>query len=51
VISDEDWFPKLDGIDRLRLRTAYGKAGVQPSTIAALQYLGAAAFPTGAAAD
>jgi len=51
VISDEDWFPKLDGIDRLRLRTAYGKAGVQPSTIAALQFLGAAAFPTGAAAD
>ena len=38
-------------MDRLRLRTAYGKAGVQPSTIAALQFLGAAAFPTGAAAD
>lgn len=51
VISDEDWFPKLPGMDRLRLRTAYGKAGVQPSTIAALQFLGAAAFPTGAAAD
>jgi len=51
VISDEDWFPKLGGVDRLRLRTAYGKAGVQPSTIAALQYLGAAAFPTGTAAD
>ena len=51
VISDEDWFPKLSLMDRLRLRMAYGKAGVQPSTIAALQYLGAAAFPTGAAAD
>jgi TonB-linked SusC/RagA family outer membrane protein len=51
VISDEDWFPKVRGMDRLRLRTAYGKAGVQPSTIAALQFLGAAAFPTGAAAD
>ena len=51
VISDEGWFPKVQGIDRLRLRTAYGKAGVQPSTIAALQFLGAAAFPTGAAAD
>jgi TonB-linked SusC/RagA family outer membrane protein len=51
LISDEDWFPKVPGMDRLRLRTAYGKAGVQPSTIAALQFLGAAAFPTGAAAD
>ena len=51
VISDEEWFPRLPGVDRLRLRTAYGKAGVQPSTIAALQFLGAAAFPTGAAAD
>lgn len=51
LISDENWFPKVPGIARLRLRTAYGKAGVQPSTIAALQYLGAAAFPTGTAAD
>ncbi|HUQ81484.1 MAG TPA: SusC/RagA family TonB-linked outer membrane protein [Gemmatimonadaceae bacterium] len=51
VISDEGWFPKVPGMGRLRLRTAYGKAGVQPSTIAALQFLGAAAFPTGAAAD
>ena len=51
LISDENWFPKVPGIARLRLRTAYGKAGVQPSTIAALQFLGAAAFPTGAAAD
>lgn len=51
VISDEAWFPKLRGVDRLRLRTAYGKAGVQPSTIAALQFLGAAAFPTGTSAD
>ncbi|MCC6929100.1 MAG: SusC/RagA family TonB-linked outer membrane protein [Gemmatimonadaceae bacterium] len=51
VISDEAWFPKLPGVDRLRLRTAYGKAGVQPSTIAALQFLGAAAFPTGTSAD
>jgi TonB-linked SusC/RagA family outer membrane protein len=51
VISDEDWFPRVRGLDRLRLRTAYGKAGVQPSTIAALQYLGAAAFPTGTSAD
>ncbi|MBK6489765.1 MAG: SusC/RagA family TonB-linked outer membrane protein [Gemmatimonadetes bacterium] len=51
VISDEEWFPTLPGVDRLRLRTAYGKAGVQPSTIAALQFLGAAAFPTGTGAD
>jgi TonB-linked SusC/RagA family outer membrane protein len=51
LISDEAWYPKVPGVDRLRLRAAYGKAGVQPSTIAALQFLGAAAFPTGAAAD
>jgi TonB-linked SusC/RagA family outer membrane protein len=51
LISDEAWFPKIPGTDRFRVRAAYGKAGVQPSTIAALQFLGAAAFPTGAAAD
>jgi hypothetical protein len=51
LISEEDWFPSLPSMNRLRLRTAYGKAGVQPSTIAALQFLGAAAFPTGSAAD
>lgn len=51
VISDEAWFPQGSWVSSLRLRTAYGKAGVQPSTVAALQFLGAAAFPTGGAAD
>jgi TonB-linked SusC/RagA family outer membrane protein len=51
VVSEESWFPKLPALSRLRLRAAYGKAGVQPSTIAALQFLGAAAFPAGAGAD
>ena len=51
VASEEGWFPKIPTVSRLRLRSAFGKAGVQPSTIAALQYLGAAAFPAGAAAD
>lgn len=51
VISEEGWFPQLRGLDRLRLRAAYGKAGVQPSTIAALQFLGAAAYPAGTNAD
>ena len=51
VISDEKWFPTSRVLSRMRLRAAEGKAGVQPSTIAALQYLGAAAYPAGAAAD
>jgi TonB-linked SusC/RagA family outer membrane protein len=51
VISDESWFPKVRSLSHLRLRSAFGKAGVQPSTIAALQYLGAASFPAGAVSD
>lgn len=51
VISDESWFPQSSWVSSLRLRTAYGKAGVQPSTIAALQFLGAAAYPAGSTAD
>ena len=35
-------------LNRLRLRTAYGKAGVQPGTVAALQYLNAPTYPTDA---
>lgn len=48
VISDESWFPKVPSVNRLRLRTAYGKAGVQPGTVAALQFLSAATYPTDA---
>lgn len=51
VISEESWFPSVPGMNRLRLRAAEGRAGVQPSSIAALQYLGAAAFPVTSSAD
>lgn len=48
VISDEDWFPKgRFGISNLRLRTAYGQAGVQPTTTAALQFQSAFTAPIG----
>ena len=48
VISDEAFWPKMDWLNRVRLRTAYGKAGVQPGTVAALQYLQASTYPTDA---
>ena len=31
VISDEDFFPKMDFLSSLRLRTAYGESGKQPN--------------------
>lgn len=31
VISDEDFFPKTDWLNSLRLRTAYGESGKQPN--------------------
>ena len=46
VISEEAWWPRVPGMNRLRLRSAYGKAGVQPGTVAALQFLQAATYPT-----
>ncbi|MEP7347823.1 MAG: TonB-dependent receptor, partial [Gemmatimonadaceae bacterium] len=45
VMSDEPWYRKVLGISRTRLRMAYGKAGVQPGTTAALQFLNATTFP------
>jgi len=30
VIGDEDWFPELDWISGLRVRTAYGTSGLRP---------------------
>lgn len=45
VMSDEPWYRKVLGISRTRLRMAYGKAGVQPGTTAALQFLNASTFP------
>jgi len=38
VISDEEWFPHIKGVNQLRLRTAYGASGVQPGSRDALQY-------------
>ncbi len=49
VISEENWFPRIPKLNRARLRGAWGKAGVQPSTIAALQFFGATTYPLGGA--
>ena len=51
VISEESWFPRQDWLGRFRLRAAVGQAGVEPTADAALQYLGARAFPAGAGID
>ncbi len=45
VISDESWFPHTSLLTKLRLRTAVGRAGVQPGTTAALQFLAATTYP------
>ncbi len=45
VMSEEPWYRSLLGISRARVRAAYGKAGVQPTTVAALQFLSASTFP------
>jgi TonB-linked SusC/RagA family outer membrane protein len=37
IISDEDFFPKLDVLNSLRLRAAYGASGVQPGSNDALR--------------
>ncbi len=36
VITDEPFFPKVKGLDQLRLRSAYGASGVQPGATSAL---------------
>jgi TonB-linked SusC/RagA family outer membrane protein len=38
VISDEAFFPETGFLGQLRLRSAYGASGVQPSTTAAVQF-------------
>lgn len=38
VVSDEDFFPQVGWLDQLRLRSAYGASGVQPSTTAAVEF-------------
>lgn len=45
VLSDEGWYRGFLGVSRARFRAAYGKAGVQPNTTAALQFLSASTFP------
>lgn len=37
VVSDEEWFPRVDYLNSLRLRGAYGASGVQPNSVTALQ--------------
>ncbi len=36
LLSREDWFPTLPGLDQLRLRTAWGWSGLQPEQNAAV---------------
>lgn len=38
VVSDEPFFPRLPGVNELRLRAAYGASGVQPGANDALRY-------------
>lgn len=42
VISDEDFFPEIAGVDRLRLRTSWGESGAAPGPTQSLQVLTAA---------
>jgi TonB-linked SusC/RagA family outer membrane protein len=37
VVSDESFFPKFDALSSLRLRAAYGQAGLRPGPTAAIQ--------------
>ncbi|MEO8620349.1 MAG: SusC/RagA family TonB-linked outer membrane protein [bacterium] len=41
VISDEDFFPKISGLNQLRLRATYGAAGTQPGSNDALRFFSA----------
>jgi TonB-linked SusC/RagA family outer membrane protein len=41
VVSDEGFFPQLDFLNQLRLRTAYGASGVQPGTTDAVAFYSA----------
>lgn len=46
IVSEEDWFPKYFWLDRLRLRTSYGQAGLQPGATAALAFLQPLTYPS-----
>jgi TonB-linked SusC/RagA family outer membrane protein len=43
IISDEDFFPQMGWLNSLRLRSAYGAAGVQPGANDALRTISAGA--------
>lgn len=38
VVSEEPFFPQLSALNSLRLRSAWGKSGLQPGSIDALRY-------------
>jgi TonB-linked SusC/RagA family outer membrane protein len=46
IISDESWFPKYNWLDRLRLRSSVGQAGLQPGATAALAFLQPLTYPS-----
>jgi TonB-linked SusC/RagA family outer membrane protein len=46
IISDESWFPRYNWLDRLRLRTSVGQAGLQPGATAALPFLQPLTYPS-----
>ncbi|MFW6201940.1 MAG: TonB-dependent receptor domain-containing protein, partial [Gemmatimonadota bacterium] len=46
MLSEEEFFPELEGFDRLRLRLSAGRSGLQPGSTAALQTLQANAITT-----
>jgi len=47
VVSEEPWFPRLRVLDKLRLRSSIGQAGLQPTSTAALQFLTGTTYPIG----
>lgn len=40
ILSDENFFPRFDQLNQVRLRTAYGQSGVQPGATDALRTFG-----------
>ncbi len=46
IVSEESWFPKYNWLDRLRLRSSVGQAGLQPGATAALAFLQPLTYPS-----
>jgi TonB-linked SusC/RagA family outer membrane protein len=44
VLSEEPFFPALGWMEQLRFRSAYGASGVQPGTLAAVEYYSTAQY-------